>query len=88
MWPSPTSCMASKYTPSILALPPSPALLQVFTEKTDAFDMKKVDGDTDDDLVDPDVVKKDAKQKRMYALKAHLEHEFDAVRGGGAETAE
>lgn len=45
-----------------------------------------MDGDTEDEL-DPQVEIEANKKKRMYALKAHLEHEFDAVRGGvgGAE---
>ncbi len=57
---------------------------KVFTTKADAFDNAKVDGDTED--VDPAMEAAEQKKKRMYALKAHLEHEFDAVSdGGGAE---
>eukprot|EP00752_Nemacystus_decipiens_P001287 g1280.t1 len=52
--------------------------LEVFNEKADAFDMKKVDGDVEDEL-DPQAEMAENKKKRMYALKAHLEHEFDAV---------
>jgi len=59
----------------------------VFTTKADAFDNSRVDGDTED--VDPTMEAAEQKKKRMYALKAHLEHEFDAVRdGGGVEGGE
>lgn len=60
--------------------PPAPAARKIFNERADAFDTKKVDGDTEDDL-DPQVEVAANKKQRMYALKAHLEHEFDAVRG-------
>ncbi|CAM9356216.1 unnamed protein product [Ectocarpus sp. 6 AP-2014] len=53
--------------------------LEVYTEKSDAFDAKKVDGDVEEDNPEADLAER--KKKRMYAFKAHLEHEFDAVRG-------
>ncbi|CAM9277412.1 unnamed protein product [Ectocarpus sp. 4 AP-2014] len=51
--------------------------LEVYTEKSDAFDAKKVDGDVEEDNPEADLAER--KKKRMYAFKAHLEHEFDAV---------
>ena len=39
-----------------------------------------MDGDVEEEL-DPQTEVAEKKKKRMYALKAHLEHEFDAVRG-------
>lgn len=50
----------------------------MYTEKRDAFDAKKVDGAVEED--DPEADLAERKKKRMYAFKAHLEHEFDAVR--------
>eukprot|EP00903_Cladosiphon_okamuranus_P007235 g7022.t1 len=52
--------------------------LEVFNERADAFDNKKVDGDVENEL-DPQAEIAENKKKRMYALKAHMEHEFDAV---------
>lgn len=73
-----------KHTPTPFAIPPPPALEKVFNERDDAFDTKKVDGDVEDE-VDPQVEAAENKKKRMYALKAHLEHEFDAVSGRGSD---
>lgn len=38
-----------------------------------------MDGAVQEEL-DPQMEEAEIKKKRMYALKAHLEHEFDAVR--------
>lgn len=56
---------------------------QVFNEKSEGFDTRKVDGD----VLEGDGAEAESEalqKKKMYALKAHLEHEFDSVRQEGA----
>lgn len=55
---------------------------KVFTQKSEGFDKAKIDGD----VLESDGADSEAeafKKKKMYALRAHLEHEFDSVRRCG-----
>ena len=56
---------------------------QVYTERDEGFDKKLVDGAVDEEeggAGNDEAAAAAARTERLYAIRAHLEHEFDAVR--------
>lgn len=58
---------------------------KVFTEKSEAFDERIVDGETEGEGgdveggVDEATAEAQARRRRLLAMRAHLEHEIDSV---------
>ena len=58
-----------------------PASEKLYTERDEAFNKKLVDGAVDTAGEEEGVTDEEAaRTERLYAIRAHLEHEFDAVR--------
>lgn len=53
--------------------------VKVFSEKEEAFNERIIDGAAEDEGNGDEAAEALARTKRLYAIRAHLEHEFDAV---------
>lgn len=64
--------------------PPRLLMRQVYTDREEAFNDKLVDGTVEGEEADnSEEAEKAARTAKIYAMRAHLEHEFDSVRRGG-----
>lgn len=52
---------------------------QVYTERSDAFDQRIVDGASADDEGSEEAAEANQRAIRIAAIQAHMEHEFDEV---------